>query len=170
MIANSPSASTVDCMSILEQPILTFTKSELRKPEVVRHAQAGPVEILLGGSEESLVLLPERMLRAHDELSRLTTVFLRMIVELGRSEPSPTILGEVGYIATWSHVERSNFADGLAEALAESLRLGDPTVAWTFIEIMGKTEPSNLDRSDLTGDFSALSAPDRERFTARFGA
>lgn len=161
---------TVDCMTMLEQPIHRYTKSQLRKPEVVRHALNGIVEIQVGGAYEPLFLLPERMLRAQDELSRLATLFVRMTVELNRPEPSSAILGEVGYIAAWTVEERRNFADGFAEALAESFRLNDPNIAQTFVTIMGKAAPTDLDRPDLTGDFSALSDADRNRLTARFSS
>ena len=141
-------------MKMLEQPIRTFQKSELRKPEVVTCAQDGPVEIRVGPTQDSLYLLPRRILLAQDELNRFTMLYVRMTVELTRPEPSPAILGDVGYIADWPAGERSNFADGFAEALSEAIRLNDPDIVRAYITIMEKTPPAGLDRPDLTGDLS----------------
>lgn len=154
-------------MTMLEQPTYTYKKSEIRKREVIEHAQDALVEIVVGGSQESLFLLSGRRLRTFHELNQFSTLYVRMTVELGRADPSPAILGDVGYIASWSAAERRNFADGFAEALAEAIRLNDPTIVRTYITMMSETAPAGLDRPDFTGDLSDEASA---RLAARFSS
>lgn len=134
-------------------PLASYTKSELRKPEVVKQAFQGPVEIVVGGGADPLLLMSRALVEAHAELQRLTEVFVRMVVELQRDDPSAVVLGEVGYIAAWSPEDRQRFVAGFAEALATSLRAGDPRAARGYISLM-ETAGHSTARRDLTGEVS----------------
>jgi len=75
-----------------------------------------------------------RTIRAHEELRQLAQTFVRTTVALRQPDPSPVLLGDVAYVAKWSLDERERFLDGFAEAVAESLRLDDPTPARFSVE------------------------------------
>lgn len=127
--------------------VASFSKSQLRQPAVVEAARQGPVDVDVAPGE-TLVLLPERMLDDHDEVARLTELFLRVVVTLPLSDPSPVVLGEVGFIARRSAEEQRQFVKLFAEALEVSVRLGDPRPARFFLdsavaadELEGSTSP-----------------------------
>ncbi len=139
---------------MLPQPTLpTFSRSDLRNPDVIRRATQAPIRVLMGTPEDSLVILPERVQVASAELHGLSEVFVRAMVELQRPEPSAALLGEVGFVAHWPKAERDRFLLGFAEALAVSLRTESPAPAMAFIKVMS-TADTGTERPDLSGRLS----------------
>lgn len=135
------------------EPVATFNRSSLRKREVVERAAEGPVEILRGAGEEPLLLLSQRLVKAHAEVQELAEVFVRAVVELQRADPSAAVLGEVGYVADWAPEDRQLFLVDFAEAVAESLRTGDPAPARGFVAVMERADRP-VSRRDLRGEIS----------------
>lgn len=129
-------------------PIATYRKSQLRDPEVVATALKGPVEILVG-LNESLLLVPAELIaeteRTHEQIRRLTQTYMATLAAIAKDDVSPLMLGDVGYIAAWSPEQRSAFAIGFGEALAESLRTNDPAPALGYVKIMA-TRRASIER------------------------
>lgn len=119
--------------------IATVGRSRLREPDVLASASLGPVEVLLGQDQEPLVLMPERMLRDQDELRALTDVFVRVAVAQSSADVPPLMLGEASFIADWPLDERRRFFVAFAEAIAASLRSGDPSTAREFLDQMARS-------------------------------
>lgn len=138
---------------MLDAPATTVNKSELRNPKVAQRALREPVGIRLGGDQESLVLLSQARFRAHSEVRGLAELFLRMVIELQRDDPSPVVLGDIAYVADWDAPQRHRFVTGFAEALAESLRTDDPVPARGFIELMSHAG-QRVTRPDMAGHVS----------------
>jgi hypothetical protein len=132
-------------MAMLNEPIATFRKSELRKPEVVATALDGPVEIVVDVNA-SLLLVPseliDRIERSHEQIRRLTQTYMAMVASLANDDVSPLVLGDVGYIAGWPADQRAAFAIGFGEALSESLRTNDPAAALGYVKIMAARRTS----------------------------
>ena len=110
----------------------------------------GPLDLRAAGaggrrcrSGETLVLLPERMLDDHDDVARLTELFLRVVVTLPLSDPSPVVLGEIAFIARRSADEQRRFVTLFAEALEVSVRLGDPRPARFFLDAAAAADESD---------------------------
>lgn len=142
-------------MSILDAPVATYSRSELRKAEVADAAQRGPVEIRNPGGDLVLVARTEidRIRDLHDAASS----FLRASVELRRSAPSPIILGEMSFAASWSLEDREHFLERYAEAVDASLRANDPGPVHLFIATM-QSPPRASDRPDFDGHIAEDSA------------
>jgi hypothetical protein len=142
-------------MMMTTTPIASFSRSRLREPDVVATAGTGMVEIRVGSESESLALLPMRTIRAHDEVRQLAQTFVRAMVALRQTDPSPVLLGDVAYVADWSPDERERFLYGFAEAVAESLRLDDPAPARFYVEVLESRDakfPSPQFTGEVTGD------------------
>ena len=88
------------------------------------------------------------MLDEHDEVARLTELFLRVVVTVPLSDSSPVVLGEVAFIARRSDEEQRQFVTLFAEALEVSVRLGDPRPARVFLDAAAAAD-------ELEGSFSS---------------
>lgn len=144
-------------MHMFTGPVASFSKSRLRDPEVVATALGGLVEIRLGSEADSLGMLPMRMIRAQEEVRQLAQTFVRAMVALHQYNPSPVLLGDVAYVADWPREDRERFLYGFAEAIAESLRTGDPAPARFYVQVMGSREVeyrSPQFDGDVSGDIA----------------
>lgn len=148
---------------MIRSPSRSFTTSDLRRPEVVEEAFDHPVVVRDGRSGRMLYLISQSVVDAHNEMSRLTDLFVRAVVECQRPDPSPAQLGEIGFIVSWLAAERDRFLRGFAEALAAGLAADDPAPATGFISIMSHSDDPVPDH--LAGRFSAS---ERDRLAARF--
>lgn len=148
IVTNTCLLGTVNHMSILDVPIASFTRSDLRRPEVVETAQRGPVKIR--NADGDLVLVAQTEVDRARELRSEAHNFLRVLVEVRRSAPSPVILGDVSFVADWSAEDRERFMEGYAEALDLSLRDNDITPLRLFIKTMRAPE-RRTDRPDFDG-------------------
>lgn len=138
-------------MSILDAPVATYSRSDLRKPEVLEVAQQGPVEIRNPSGD--LLLLRRSDVDRIRELRDAVEDFLRVLVEVRRPDPSPIVLGDVGFVSNWSAEDRAKFLEGYAEALDASLRANDPNPVRLFIKAM-VSSPRVSDRPDFDGRIS----------------
>lgn len=84
----------------------------------------------------------------------LTELFLRTTIEAQRSDPSPVVLGPVGYIAKWTADDRTRFLHGFAEALTASLTSNDPRPCRSFIKLMMHASDRSTNPT-VTGEMSA---------------
>jgi hypothetical protein len=123
-------------MSLLDAPVATFSKSELRKPEVVKAAEHGLVEIRTGGPTDPLVLVPGAAVQVIRDLRRAAEEFLRVFAELRRERPSRIVLGDVAFVADWDPEDRDRFLEGYAEALDASLRTESTAPLRAFVSAM----------------------------------
>ena len=148
--------------------VASFSRSQLRQPAVVEAARTGPVDVNVAPGE-TLVLLPERMLNEHDEVARLTELFLRVVVTVPLSDSSPVVLGELAFIARRSDEEQRQFVTLFAEALEVSVRLGDPRPARFFLDAAAAAdELEGSPSSKFTGRVSdATSAALEDRLATR---
>ncbi|MCZ7537149.1 MAG: hypothetical protein M5T61_15435 [Acidimicrobiia bacterium] len=146
-------------MGVLGTPIASFSKSELRRPEVTERASVGPVEIRASGSTAALLLVPESAVEALRELQHAAEEFVRMVVELRRPNPSPVVLGPVGFIAAWPKEQQDRFLEGYAEALVASLRSEDSAPLRSYVATMA-APGRRSDRPDFDGRVPATTQRD----------
>jgi hypothetical protein len=135
----------------------------VRDPEVLRAGSRGPVAIREGKTGAVLVLMPQQLVEAHNEVQRLAALFVRVVVESQRADPSSAHLDEAGFIAEWSASERTRFVRGFGEALAASLAADDPAPAQAFVSLM--SHANDVVPAPLDGVFSE---PVSEALAARF--
>lgn len=120
----------------ISRPRSSVPRSRLRSPDLVDRAKTEPVQVRLGAEEEPLVLMPESLLRSQSRLIELADLFLRIVVELRRPEPSRAVLGEAGFVASWRPEDRDGFVAGFAEALSDSFHSDDPSPAEGYLRVM----------------------------------
>ena len=137
-------------MSLLDSPIASFAKSDLRKAEVTTTANRGPVEIRAGGATGPLLLVPQAAVQAIRDERTAIGEFVRIVVELRRPDPSPVMLGDVGFVASWPPEDRDRFLVGYAEAFDASLRAESLGPLHAFVAVM--SAPNRvIDRPDFDG-------------------
>jgi hypothetical protein len=108
-----------------------FTKSQLRDPKVLELATRGLVEIMTGG-ENTVAMLPWQSLIDMESVLDCANSFIQLTMVAGRSDIPRALLGGVAFFADLSSEDQERFLSDFAEALAESIRLGDPRPA-TFL-------------------------------------
>jgi hypothetical protein len=96
----------------------TVTASELRDPEVLAEAGRGPIGVYDGRRQDSLVLTSRAAFDTDQQLQRYMGLLAHAVIELGREDPSPAALAEVGYVTTWLPNDRAWWLRGFAEAIA----------------------------------------------------
>ena len=153
-------------MSLLDHPVASFAKSDLRKPEVAEKASSGPVEIRGTSTSKPLLLVSAEAVERERELRTAVDAFLRAVVELRRPDPSPVVLAEVGFAAAWPATDRETFLDAYAEALNATLRAEDLAPLGAFLATMSSPGRSS-DRPDFDGRVSSKA---HAALSARFGS
>jgi hypothetical protein len=149
--------------------IATYSRSRLREPDVLTTASRGPVEITSGRDAEPLVLLPLSMFHARAAVSALTELYLRVVAAIRVPGTPRVLLGDAAFISGWDSESQQRFVDGFTEALAESVRTGNPEPARFFVEVNERAarRPTSTSPS-FTGEVSDDAAASLEgRFTGR---
>lgn len=144
----------------------TIAKSRLREPQVTEYAQHELVEIQMGADEENLVMSAKSRWQAQEELNELSMSFLTVTAANRMHGPVPAVLlGDLAFIAEWSTEEKHRFYDGFLEALHESLRTSDPSVARAFLQRMAAPDTPNPNPG-IVGKIDGEAA---EKAASRFG-
>ena len=152
-----------------DTPIATFSRSRLREPAVLDAASRGPVEITTGRDAEPLVLLPLSMFHARSEVSALTEMYLRLVAAIRLPDVPRVLLGDAAFLGGWDPESRQRFVDGFTEALAESVRTGDPEPARFFVDVNQRAAERPTSTSPVfTGEVSDdVAAALEARFAGR---
>lgn len=128
----------------MAQALTSVSKSKLRDPAIIEFAQHGAVEIQMGSDEENLVLSPKSEWVARQSLNELARVLITGMTSQRLSEPVPAaLLGDVGFIASWSGEEKARFFDRFMDVLSESLRTGDPALTYQYLSLMASPDVDN---------------------------
>jgi hypothetical protein len=98
--------------------VRTVTASELRDPEVLAEAGRGPIGVFDGRRQESLVLTSRASFDLDQRLHEYMRLLAHAVVELSRTDPSPSALAEAGYVASWLPADRAWWLRSFAEAVA----------------------------------------------------
>ena len=147
-------------------PTRSYTTSDLRRPAVLDEAYQGPVAVRDGKTGNLILMLPMEMVERSNALSSYTQLLCRVVIECQRADPSPAVLGPVGYITNWSPDRRSHFVRGLAEALAAGAEQNSPEIVDAYIEVMAHAD----DSLPAQFDPGAGTAADRRRVRRHVGA
>jgi hypothetical protein len=102
-----------------------FRKSQLRDPKVLALASRGVVEIITG-EDDGVAMLPWR---AYVNLRRVLDYaagFVQLSVAAEHPDTPRALLGDYAFFADFDQGDRVRFMEAFGEAVAESIRLGDP--------------------------------------------
>ncbi len=146
--------------------VRTVTASELRDPEVLAEAGRAPIGVYDSRRQDSLVLTSRAAFDLDQELHRYMGLLAHAVVELGRADPSPVALGEVGYVTTWLPADRTWWLRSFAEVIATAATDGTTEPIAGFIRlarVADTTVPSVLeapvDASRFPADVAAKLQP-----------
>ncbi len=135
----------------------TVTASELRDPEVLAEAGRTPIGVYDSRRQETLVLTSRAAFETDQRLHEYMGLLAHAVVELARDDPSPSALGEAGYVASWLPADRIWWLRGLAEAVAASAAEGSVEPVAGFVRLArsaDSTMESALERPIDAGRFA----------------
>ena len=110
------------------QPELRVTRTQLRDPNVLEMASHGVVEVMTGG-EDNVAMIPWQSLVDLRSVLDLARSFVEVTVAIGHPNIPRALLGEFAFILDLHREDRDRFLGEFGEAVAESIRLGDPRPA-----------------------------------------
>ena len=137
---------------MLAIPERTYSASDLRRSDVIEEATHSMIGVREAKSGVTVVMMPMALIDRQNRLDGYAVLFTRVVIESQRPDPSPAMLGEVGYIAAWSVAERAAFVRAMAEALSDALLSGEPQRVAAFIDSMrnvGRAQGPQFDRAML---------------------
>ena len=146
-------------------PTLTHATSDLRNSSVIDESFVRPVSIR-GKGGGLMVMIPKEIIDRNNEVSRFAQMLGIAIIESQRSDASPAVLGDIGYIASWDEDRRAQFLRGFAEALVAGIADNDPEVVSTYIEVMSHAADPLLPQFDSSRGTQA----DRDRVDEHMAA
>jgi hypothetical protein len=137
--------------------VRTVTASELRDPEVLAEAGRGPIGVFDGRRQESLVLTSRASFDLDQRLHEYMRLLAHAVVELSRTDPSPSALAEAGYVASWLPADRAWWLRSFAEAVAAGSAEGSVDPIEGFIRLARESESAL--RSPLEAEIDASRFP-----------
>jgi hypothetical protein len=150
---------------MISVPSASVTTSDLRNPKVMAAAVERGIAVRDGKSGRSLLLIPQSTVDDVNAVLRYAELFVRVVVETQRADPSAAVLGEVGFVSGWAQEDRARFVRGFAESLATSLSTGDPNVVAAYLRAMSRPEVAVPDH--IAGRFGD---EETARLAHRFGS
>jgi hypothetical protein len=107
---------------------IRITKSQLRDPKVLEMASHGVVKIATGTGED-VVMLPLRALLDLEQVCDLAHSFVQMTVAASQPNVPRALLGDYAFFADLLIEDQKRFLSEFADAVMESIRLGNPKPA-----------------------------------------